>query len=109
MRSELICLYRDFCLSFSYLCKNLLLYVQATEESQATVSEQDKVQELLAQRQRENTQRIEQQDSAPQAELVAGNLQASTAAVKFEVFGQTQEAINGEPPWLVQTHSTYTR
>lgn len=74
---------------------------QASEDAQATVSEQDKVQELLAQRQRENTRRIEQQDTAPQANLVAENLQASTAAVKFEVFGQTQEAINGEPPWLI--------
>ncbi|BDA50660.1 probable carotene biosynthesis-related protein CBR, chloroplastic at C-terminar half [Coccomyxa sp. Obi] len=76
------------------------LRAQATEEAQATISEQDKVQELLAQRQRENTQRIEQQDTASQADLVAENLQASSAAVKFEVFGQTQEAINGRAAML---------
>ena len=39
---------------------------------------------------------IEQQDSASQGALLAENLQASQAAAQFTIFGQTQEAINGE-------------
>ncbi|EIE20463.1 hypothetical protein COCSUDRAFT_18438 [Coccomyxa subellipsoidea C-169] len=43
---------------------------------------------------------VEQRDTASQAELVTENLQASSAAAKFEVFGQTQEAINGRAAML---------
>lgn len=61
------------------------------------MDDKEKVDMLLAERQPQTTKMMEQQDTASQAELVAENLQASNAAAKFEVFGQTQEAINGEP------------
>ena len=38
---------------------------------------------------------IAAQDNAPQQEAVSDNLQTGAEVVQFEVFGQTQEAING--------------
>lgn len=61
------------------------------------LTDKEKVDKLLAERQQQTAKMVEQQDTASQAELVTENLQASSAAAKFEVFGQTQEAINGEP------------
>lgn len=74
----------------------LLHLLQAAEEVKTELSEKERIQELLAERQAKTQQMVEQQDTASQAELVSDNLQASSSAIKFEVFGQTQEAINGE-------------
>lgn len=43
------------------------------------------------------SEKIADQDNAPQSNLIAENLQASSEVVQFQVFGQTQEAINGAP------------
>lgn len=45
----------------------------------------------------ETKSKIAAQDSACQEEALSNNLQAASEVVEFEVFGQTQEAINGEP------------
>ncbi len=44
---------------------------------------------------------IAAQDKAPQQEVLSDNLQTGAEVVQFEVFGQTQEAING-------AHATYS-
>ncbi|KAK9917217.1 hypothetical protein WJX75_001947 [Coccomyxa subellipsoidea] len=76
------------------------LRAQVTKEAKAEMTDKEKVDMLLAERQAQTTKMVEQQDTASQAELVAENLQASSAAAKFEVFGQTQEAINGRAAML---------
>ena len=45
--------------------------------------------------------KIAAQDNASQGDVLSDNMQASSEVVQFEVFGQTQEAINGESddPW----------
>ncbi len=45
----------------------------------------------------ETQSKIAAQDSAPQNKVLSDNLKAGQEVVQFEVFGQTQEAINGEP------------
>ena len=39
--------------------------------------------------------KIAAQDSASQQDALADNVQAGSEVVQFEIFGQTQEAING--------------
>lgn len=65
-----------------------------TENSEAPVLNEQKsrIEELA---QKRLSQKIAEQDSATQGDLVVENLQASSEAVQFQVFGQTQEAING--------------
>ena len=41
---------------------------------------------------------IAAQDKAPQQKVLSENLQTGAEVVQFEVFGQTQEAINGAYP-----------
>ena len=43
----------------------------------------------------ETQSKIAAQDSASQQKALADNLQAGSEVVQFEVFGQTQEAVNG--------------
>jgi hypothetical protein len=70
---------------------------QLTEEQQVPATDEQKsVVNELAQKRLETQRMIEQQETASQGDLVADNLQASSQAVQFQVFGQTQEAINGK-------------
>lgn len=62
-----------------------------TEESAMDIQ-----QEAAAQKEVAVDRAIEQQDNAPQGALLAENLQAGQKAVQFDIFGATQEAINGD-------------
>jgi hypothetical protein len=61
-----------------------------TEESPVADAAQ-----AAAQKDQQMEQAVEAQDNAPQSTLVAENLQATQEAAQFQIFGMTQEAING--------------
>ena len=78
------------------MTESAMLHSQASEPSeQRTTLEQSSAPNTDLQ------SKLAAQDNASQGDVLSDNLQASSEVVQFEVFGQTQEAINGESddPW----------
>ena len=77
------------------LCTEIFDFLQATNTDEAAPAVELQ-QEAAVQKEVAVDRAIEQQDNAPQGALLAENLQAGQKAVQFDIFGKTQEAINGE-------------